>query len=150
MGNLTMHDYINKNSSYLLIILIFIYAFYIQIYGEIGPGGGFQGGILLASGFILHALVFNYIETLKIIKFSVLRILTATGVLIYFGTGTISLFFGRNFLNYDIIFPSNRHLAQAIGVFCVEIGVGMTVFSTMLIIFFSFCIFKNDTKNFIE
>lgn len=144
MRHVLINDYINKNSFYLLIILIFVYAFYIQLYGEVGPGGGFQGGILLASGFILHAFLFDCSETLKIIKLSVLRILAAVGVLIYFTTGLISLFFNRNFLNYDVIFPNNRHLAQAIGVFCVEIGVGITVFSTMLIIFFSFLIFNKN------
>lgn len=142
--NNIINDYINKNSSYLLIILIFLYAFYIQIYGEVGPGGGFQGGILFASGFILHSLIFNHKETLEIISFSILRIFSAVGVLIYFSTGLISLFFKKNFLNYDVIFCSNRHLAQAIGVFCVEIGVGLTVFSTMLTIFFTFLLFKDN------
>lgn len=138
-----MNNYLNRNSTYPLTLLIFLYAFYIQFYGEVGPGGGFQGGILLTVGFILHAVSFSYQKTLKIIKLSLLRSLAASGVLIYFLTGFISMFFEKNFLNYDVLHSSNRHLAQTIGVFCVEIGVGMTVFSSILLIYFSLLIFHD-------
>lgn len=141
-----LNDYINSNSAYLMSIFVFIYALYIQIYGEEGPGGGFQGGILVACGFILHSFVFGVIETLKIIPFRLMRVLCATGVSIYFLTGFYSLFFKKNFLNYNVIISNNIHLAQKIGVFLVEIGVGMTVFSAMLLIFFALSIFTNNIK----
>jgi multicomponent Na+:H+ antiporter subunit B len=35
---------------------IFVFGFYVILYGDISPGGGFQGGAILASVFILQYL----------------------------------------------------------------------------------------------
>ena len=34
-----------------------LFALYVQFHGDYGPGGGFQAGVIVAVGVILHALV---------------------------------------------------------------------------------------------
>ena len=41
----------------MLIPFMFMFGFYVITHGELGPGGGFQGGVILAAGVILHALI---------------------------------------------------------------------------------------------
>jgi multicomponent Na+:H+ antiporter subunit B len=63
--------------------------------------------------------------------------MAATGVLTYSSTGLAGIFCGRNFLDYSVFAGS---FGQKLGIFLVELGVGMTVFSAMLIIYFSFAL----------
>lgn len=39
--------------------IVLLFGFYVMIYGHISPGGGFQGGVIIASGIIFLALGSN-------------------------------------------------------------------------------------------
>jgi len=41
---------------------------YIALYGHLSPGGGFGGGVVLASGIVLYAISANYNKTNKVIN----------------------------------------------------------------------------------
>ena len=41
---------------------------YIVLYGHLSPGGGFGGGVVLASGIVLYAISANYNKTNKVIN----------------------------------------------------------------------------------
>ena len=61
------------------------------------------------------------------------------GVLFYAGTGVATMLLGANLLGYDAIDPeSTHHAGQHYGILLVEWGVGVTVASTMLTIFYLF------------
>lgn len=121
----------------LFIPLILLFALYVQFHGEYGPGGGFQAGVIFASGFILYALVFGLETARKVAPMSVLRVLMAAGVLIYAGVGIGSLLLGGNFLDYSVLLDDPVH-GQHLGIMLIELGIGITVASTLLIIFYSF------------
>ena len=38
---------------------IILFGLYVQFHGDYGPGGGFQAGVIVAAGFILHSLIFG-------------------------------------------------------------------------------------------
>jgi multicomponent Na+:H+ antiporter subunit B len=59
------------------------------------------------------------------------------GVLVFGGVGVVTMLLGGNFLDYDVLAHDPRH-GQHIGILLVELGVGMTVSSTMLLIYFNF------------
>ncbi len=48
----------------LLIPLIALFALYVQFHGDLGAGGGFQAGVIMAAAIILHALVFGLRATM--------------------------------------------------------------------------------------
>lgn len=39
--------------SRIMLPFVFLYGFYIILHGDLSPGGGFQGGAILATGFLL-------------------------------------------------------------------------------------------------
>ena len=114
---------------------IIFYGLYIQIAGDNGPGGGFQAGAIFATARIaldmLDLFDTNIILIRKLVKIS------ATGILIYLFIGIYGLIYNKEFLNYNFFFD-NPQIGQQIGIFLVEIGVGLTVFSTLYIIYIGF------------
>ena len=121
----------------LLIPLILLFAFYVQFHGEYGPGGGFQAGVIFAAGFILYALVFELDTAQQVAPPWLLRGLMATGLLIYAGVGIDSLLLGGNFLDYNVLLDDPVD-GQHLGILLIELGVGITVAATLIMIFYAF------------
>jgi multicomponent Na+:H+ antiporter subunit B len=119
------------------IPLIILFALYVQFHGDFGPGGGFQAGVIFSTAFILYSLVFGLKTAEQIIPSHWLRILAALGVVIYAGVGVASLLLGGNYLDYTVL-ASDQIAGQHLGILLVELGVGITVASAMLILFFAF------------
>lgn len=111
-----------------------LYAFYIQINGEVSPGGGFQAGVIFASGVIAFDLLYGIKQTQQLLTTEILTTGGVIGVMIYAGTGVISLIFNDNYLNYSSI-SSNSITGQHTGIFMIELGVGLTVASVMCLIY---------------
>ena len=120
----------------LLLPLILVYALYVQFHGDFGAGGGFQAGVIFATGFVLYDLVFGEGDARLVMPARWLHRLAALGVMIYGGVGLVSLFYGRPFLDYSVL-ASDPVTGQHLGVLLVETGVGITVFSVILAIFYA-------------
>ena len=131
------HNLILRVVSKCLIPLIILFALYVQFHGDFGPGGGFQAGVIFSAALILYALVFGLEPAEKIIPPHILRIVAASGVLLYAGVGVVTQILGGNYLEYGVL-GSNQVAGQHLGILLVELGVGLTVASVMLIIFFAF------------
>ena len=130
-----MTDYlILRVTAKFLIPLILLMGLYVQFHGELGPGGGFQAGVIFSSGLILYALVFGLYRLTQSIPVFVLKVLSSLGVLFFAGTGVVTMLLGGEFLNYSLL-AENAVRGQHLGIFLVELGVGITVASTMLLIF---------------
>jgi len=124
--------------SKLLIPYILLFALYVQFHGDYGPGGGFQAGVIFAAGVILYALVFGLGAARRVARPVVVERLTAIGVLIYAGTGLIAMLSGGNFLEYGALDHHHPQHGQHLGIFVVELGVGITVAAVMVSLFFAF------------
>jgi multicomponent Na+:H+ antiporter subunit B len=123
--------------SKFLIPVIMLFALYVQFHGEIGPGGAFQAGVIMASAFILHMLVFGLETTRRIVPVAVLRACAAAGALLYGGVGVAGLLLGGNYLEYNVL-ASDPVAGQHVGIILIELGVGLTVASTMVLLIFTF------------
>ena len=132
------HQSIPRVVAKWLIPPILLFALYVQFHGDFGPGGGFQAGVIFAAAVVLYALIFGLQETKKIVKPRAIETLIALGVLLYAGTGLFSLFLGYNFLDYTALDPEHAPHGQHLGIFLVELGVGITVAAVMIAIFFGF------------
>lgn len=121
----------------LLIPPIMLFAFYVQFHGDFGPGGGFQAGVIFAAAIILYAMLFGLGTARQVVKDGFVQFMAALGVLIYGSVGLVSLLAGDHFLNYGSLSEEPSH-GQHLGILLVELGVGITVASTMIIIFFTF------------
>lgn len=123
--------------SRFLIPIIILFALYVQFHGDYSPGGGFQAGVIFSSAILLYALVFGLGSAAKVIPDTALIATASLGVLLYTGTGVLSLFFGGEFLNYSLL-ADEPTTGQHIGIIVIELGVGLTVAAVMLLIFFTF------------
>ncbi len=121
----------------LLIPFIQLFALYVIFHGHYGPGGGFQGGVLLAVSVILQRLYLGH--ELSYTKFPprLALALAAVGLLIYGLSGIIPMVFGASFLDYGNLPLFWVHDAErrALGILIVEIGIGLGVFGTLVLIF---------------
>jgi multicomponent Na+:H+ antiporter subunit B len=120
--------------SKLLFPYILLYAFYVQWHGDYGPGGGFQAGVIFAAGIILYALIFGLQPTEDAIRPAVAHAGVALGLMLYVGVGVATMLLGHEFLAYDAFGDHGQHT----GILLVEAGVGITVASVMITIFYSF------------
>jgi multicomponent Na+:H+ antiporter subunit B len=131
------HNLILKIIAKFIVPVILLFAMYVQFHGDFGPGGGFQAGVIFSAAFILYTLVFGLGSAERIIPTWLLRTLASLGVLVYTGTGFVTLLWGGRFLDYSVLAATPLG-GQHLGILVIEAGVGMTVASVMLLIFFAF------------
>lgn len=120
-----------------MLPLILLFALYVQFHGDYGPGGGFQAGVIFAAGIILYTMLFGLSNSQKLFRRETMKLLTAVGVLLYGGVGVVCMFMGGNFLDYSVLRHDPVH-GQHLGILLIELGVGITVASVMIVIFFKF------------
>jgi multicomponent Na+:H+ antiporter subunit B len=120
-----------------LIPYIMLFGLYVQFHGDFGPGGGFQAGVIFASAFVIHTLLFGIRSTQKIAPEWILKIISSAGVLLYAGVGVVSMLAGGEYLNYNVL-AADPITGQHIGIILVEFGVGLTVTAVIMLMFFTF------------
>jgi multicomponent Na+:H+ antiporter subunit B len=130
-------DLILRVVAKLLIPFMLLFALYVQFHGELGPGGGFQAGVIIAAAIIFYSLIFGLPAVRKMAPDAVVESMVALGVLIYAGVGVAGLLLGGNYLDYFVLAHDPVH-GQERGIFWVEVGVATTVSAVMLKIFYMF------------
>jgi multicomponent Na+:H+ antiporter subunit B len=134
---------ITRSITKLIIPFILAFALYIQIQGENTPGGGFQAGLIIASALILYGLVFGNGELLKFMPISMMKFFAVAGVMLYMLTGMAAIAAGGEFLNYFYL-AKDKIQGQHLGIFMVELGVGITVFAVITMIYITIAEYNND------
>ncbi|MDF1801040.1 MAG: Na(+)/H(+) antiporter subunit B [Planctomycetota bacterium] len=119
----------------LLVPYMLVFGFYVIAHGELGPGGGFQGGVILAAGFILYGIVYGKSELHRVAPRRVIDALAGIGVLLYAGVGVWTMLLGGRFLDYSVLPAADYGAAEALGMVLVEYGVGITVCTVMITVY---------------
>ena len=83
-----------KTITRLTVGLILLFGIYIVSHGHLTPGGGFAGGAVIASGFILLSLAFRH--TVRGRLFIVLESIMGLGIL---GVGLLGIYYDGYFLS---------------------------------------------------
>jgi len=132
------HHLILRIVTKMLVGTIILFAFYVQFHGDFSPGGGFQAGVIMAVAFILYGVVFGLNKVQQVFPAWLVHKLLALGVLIYAGTGVVSLFLGYSYLDYGAFTPGHPEHGQHYGILAVELGVGVTVTGVMVAVYYAF------------
>jgi multicomponent Na+:H+ antiporter subunit B len=132
------HHLILRVATKLLVGTLMLFALYVQFHGDFSPGGGFQAGVIMAVAFILYGIVFSLRDVQAVFPPWLVHKLAALGVLIYGGTGLISLFSGFNYLDYTALSSHDPEHGQHLGILFVELGVGITVTGVMVAVYYAF------------
>ncbi len=132
------HEYlILRIVAKMLVPFILLFALYVQFHGDFGPGGGFQAGVIFAAAIYLYAMLFGMSTARRVINQTVVRLIAALGVLLYGSVGVVAMLNGGNFLDYSAL-SSDPVAGQHLGIILIELGVGLTVASVMIIVLFNF------------
>jgi multicomponent Na+:H+ antiporter subunit B len=130
-------DLIIRVGTKLILPFILLFALYVQLHGDYGPGGGFQAGVITAGMVILLAITFGLQAAQRIAPQPLVERMIPLGVLIFIATGIGGLIMGKNYLDYSG-FSSEPARGHELGIFLVEAGVLITVASTMIGLFYAF------------
>jgi len=105
-----------------------LFGFYVLVFGQYGPGGGFVGGVILAASMILAILILGRHQPDSGLVTKVLQG-DGLGLLIFAGVGGLCLIGGGQFLNYTHLqIPglddASRHF---LGILLTQFGVAADV-----------------------
>ena len=78
---------------------IIIYGLYVIAHGHLTPGGGFQGGAVVASGLAMILVAYGSVWTMGKIKEKNLSIIESVGAISFIGLAFLGLIFGSVFFN---------------------------------------------------
>jgi multicomponent Na+:H+ antiporter subunit B len=120
----------------VMVPIIQIFAFYVIFHGHYSPGGGFQGGALLAGSVLLQRVVFGRDRSQGGFSSRLGIPFGIVGVFLFLGTGLWAQLNGGNFLQYDALpFALDPVMLRNTGILLVEIGVGFAVMGILISIF---------------
>ena len=131
------HHKILRVVSKTLLPFILLFALYVQFHGDFGPGGGFQAGVIFASGILLYTMLFGLANARRLAPPTTLHWLASAGVLLYAAVGLVAMAAKGNFLDYDKL-AEDPLAGQHLGILLIEFGVGLTVATVLILIFFVF------------
>lgn len=116
---------------------IMLFGLYVIFHGHYSPGGGFQGGTLLAASLLIIRIASGTeVAELQFKKYLATP-LAAIGVIIYFGTGLVAVFMGGYFLDYEQLPIPGLEAADLRywGILIIELGIGLTVMTVLTLIY---------------
>lgn len=107
-----------------------LFGFYLVSYGDVSPGGGFQGGVVIASGLILLALARDVESAERLFSSKRLSAAEAAAYVLLLGSGVTGLLLGAGFLGD---FPGRgdegRIVPAARFIFLLNLAIGVKVAS---------------------
>jgi multicomponent Na+:H+ antiporter subunit B len=117
--------------------LIRLFGLYVITHGHYSPGGGFQGGVILAVSVILQRLALTPEESHRRFPPRTGLVLASVGVLIFGLTGLLPALLGGAFLDYGALpIPGLSEAARHYwGILIVEVGIGIGVCGALVAIF---------------
>lgn len=119
-----------------MIPVIQVFALYVVFHGHYSPGGGFQGGALIATSILLARMVLGFERSQALLPSWIGTPLGLAGLAVYAGVGLVALPFGGNLLDYGHLplgLPGD--MLRNWGILFVEIGVALAVAGTLVSIF---------------
>ena len=131
-------DIIVETAIRLMVPFIQLYGLYVIVHGHYSPGGGFQGGVVLGASVILLGLAYGLSFSKTYLSEGTNIVMANIGALIFTGIAALCAFLGGMFLDYSAlssIIPINPVEWRSLGIFLVEVGVGMGVMMIMVSIY---------------
>lgn len=121
-------SFILRNGSRLVLPMIILFGVYVFVHGHLSPGGGFQGGVIIASGLLLYYIS----NTGTKAKHKVISLLESTSGLAFIGLGLVGLAGASIFLDSYGVIDKNTGLLVSAGLLpLIYIAIGLKVGSEM-------------------
>ncbi len=89
-----------KTATRLVSSFITLFGIYVVLYGHVSPGGGFAGGVILASGLILILLAFGREQASKVFSHRASILWDCAGAFTFLAVALLGYIAGGFFLNF--------------------------------------------------
>lgn len=131
-------SFIVKRSLGILTPFIALFGFYIITHGHLTPGGGFQGGVILAAISIIFSIVYGSAFDYRRYSPQTKTALETLGALTFLAIGLAGIVLEGSFLaNLGFLTAETGSLISAGSIPYINLGVGFKVGAGLAIIFYS-------------
>lgn len=133
-----MTSLILQTATRVLMPLLLLFAVFLLLRGHNQPGGGFVGGLVVASSFVLYSIAFGVQASRRALLVNPSTLL-GVGLLVALGSACVAVFLGHAFMTalWTELDLGGTHIALGtplifdIGVFLTVIGVVLTIAFTL-------------------
>ena len=129
---------------------LLLYGIYVVLHGHISPGGGFEGGVVVACSFILLTLAGGAHRGLSFFSYRAASMLASFGVLLFLALAWAGTWWadGAFFRNFITTSEGARFTLFSGGIIPVaNIGLGLVVASSLFMVFIVLAAFRALTRN---
>ncbi len=130
-----------KEVTKLVAGFIAVFGAYIVLYGHLTPGGGFVGGVILATGFILMVLAFGKRFVDGLITDTAVTFWDCAGALMFLAVAALGFIAGNFFTNF-LPHPANFKLISAGTMPISNVAIGIKVGACLYGAFLALSVFN--------
>jgi len=134
-----MNSLILRAGARLLAVLLLVFSIYMLLRGHNAPGGGFIGGLIAATGFVVYAIACGTQDARRALRADPGNI-AGVGLGIALFAGVMAVFFGDGFFAGQWLFINATETDKGIplsSVLVFDIGVYLVVLGAILSITFA-------------
>lgn len=131
-----------KTISSWVKVLIFVFGIYIVLFGHLTPGGGFAGGVVLASSYVLLMLAFGGEFVQKDLPLALDSKLDCLGAMMFIMIAILGAVFGGAFFANFLVekYGAPLGLLSAGTIPLSNIAIGLKVGASLFLVIFSLSI----------
>jgi multicomponent Na+:H+ antiporter subunit B len=115
-----------------------VFGFYIGLHGQLTPGGGFQGGVILASALLLVYIAQNTEAFASITSHTAVEVIEALGAGAYALLGAAPLGFGLPLLTNILPLGTTGDVFSSGNIAIISACVGVEVTAAFLLVLFTY------------
>ena len=144
-----------KNITIWVKILIFMFGIYVTLFGHLTPGGGFAGGVILASSYVLLVMAYGREFAEENLSLKAVSKLDCVGALMFAAVALFGLCYGATSFFYNFIhqewFAGQEHrafeLISAGTIPLSNISIGLKVGASLFMVFLVLATFRLNMAN---
>jgi multicomponent Na+:H+ antiporter subunit B len=132
-----MRSLILAATARFLLPVLLMFSIFLLVRGHHLPGGGFVGGLVAASAFMLYAIAHSVGEARALLRANTVSLL-GIGLILSLGSGLLPLFGGAAFMTglwlpgpLPIVGKLGTPVVFDVGVYLVVLGAALTVLFTL-------------------
>lgn len=118
--------------------LLTLFGVYVVVHGQLTPGGGFQGGVILATAPLLVYLAGNFEDFQKIANYDMVEVAEAIGAAGYALIGFAGLAYGAAFLQNFLPLGTRGDVISGGTVALIDLSVGLEVAAGFVLLLYQF------------
>ena len=129
-------------------VLIILFGIYIVLFGHLTPGGGFAGGVILASSYVLLMLAFGKDFVNENFPLPLCSKLDSVGAILFIMIAILGVLFGGVFFkNFLVEYGQKFNLISAGIIPLSNIAIGLKVGASLYLVIFLLSSFKRDDSD---